>query len=63
MILGRIAVGAIIFSVVFASLINLPKWVSDGADYMMPLIVIIMLLIPLYCAISGTYLLYLGGKI
>ena len=63
MILGRIAVGAIIFSVVFALLLKLPEWVTDGEDYMTALIVIITLLIPLYCAISGTYLLYLGGKI
>lgn len=63
MILGRIAVGIIIFSVVFALLLNLPKWVNDDADYMVPLIAIIMLLIPLYCAISVTYLLHLGGKI
>ena len=63
MILGRIAVGAIIFSVVLALLFNLPKWFNDGTDYMTTLVVIIMILIPLYCAISGTYLLYLGGKI
>ena len=63
MILGRIAVGAIIFSIVLALLLKLPEWANDGADYMDTLIVIIMILIPLYCAISGTYLLYLGGKI
>ena len=63
MILGRIAVGLIIFSVVLALLFNLPKWFNDGTDYMTTLVVIIMILIPAYCAISGTYLLYLGGKI
>lgn len=63
MILGRIAVGVIIFSVVLTLLLKLPEWANDGADYMEMLVVIIMVLIPLYCAISGTYLLYLGGKI
>lgn len=63
MILGRIAVGAIIFSVVLALLFKLPEWFNNGEDWAEPLIIIIMLLIPLYCAISGTYLLYLGGKI
>ena len=63
MILGRIAVGAIIFLVVLALLFKLPEWFDNGEDWAEPLIIIIMLLIPLYCAISGTYLLYLGGKI
>lgn len=66
MILGRIAVGAIIFSVVLALLallFKLPEWFNNGEDWAESLIIIIMLLISLYCAISGTYLLYLGGKI
>lgn len=63
MILGRIAVGAIIFSALAYFLLNLPEWASDGDDYTQALVAVIILIIALYCAISGTYLLYLGGKI
>lgn len=63
MILGRIAVGLIIFSVLVYFLLNLPKWTSDGDDCTGALVVVIILIISSYCAISGTYLLYLGGKI
>jgi len=63
MILGRIAVGLLIFSVVFYSLFNLPEWANEGEDWMIPVISVIILVLSLYCAISGTYLLYLGGKI
>lgn len=63
MVLGRIAVGAIIFSVLLYLLFNLPEWASEGDDQTDALVAVIMLIISLYCAISGTYLLYLGGKI
>lgn len=63
MILGRVAVGAIIFAVVLYLLFNLPNWVSEGDDELIAFCSVVMLVLSLYCAISGTYLLYLGGKI
>ena len=64
MILGRIAVGFIIFGLIAFILINFPNWVMDGtAADMTGLVVLCTILISLYCAISGTYLLYLAGKI
>lgn len=63
MVLGRIAVGAIIFFVVLYSLYKFNDWITEGEDYMLGLMITVMMIISLYCAISGTYLLYLGGKI
>ena len=64
MILGRLAVGLIIFVAVAAIMICIPDWLGDtSACDLTGLVVLCTLLISLYCAISGTYLLYLAGKV
>ena len=62
MILGTLAVGIVIFAIAAVFLGVAVKCLAENADIDgMALWIIIM--VCLYCAISGTYLLHLAGKI
>ena len=64
--LGPIAVGFIIFCVIIGSYFLVFKIWDDqygGHDESILILILIILLISIYCAISGTYLLHLGGYV
>jgi len=56
--LGMIAVGFIIFCAIIGSYFLV--FTISKSDLIL-IVILIMLFISIYCAISGTYLLHLGG--
>jgi len=62
--LGQVAVAIIILAVTIGLLFSLDYAATDtSATDWTGWIVIVILVISMYCAISGTYLLHLWGKV
>lgn len=62
MSLGTLAVGVVIFAIVAAFLGVAVKCLGEDAD-INGMALWIIIVVCLYCAISGTYLLHLAGKV
>ena len=64
MILGRLAVGIIIFAAVVSLMASVISALNDtSAVDMSGWIALVIIVIALYCSISATYLLHLAGKV